>query len=81
VRNGERIKNGSKAVHLNQKPLSLSKIVVSASSDEGDVVWEPFGGMCTTAIASLQLTRRCFSAEILPDFFRLACERLETADA
>lgn len=79
VRNGERIKNGAKAVHLNQKPLSLSKLIILASSEEGDVVWEPFGGMCTTAIASLQLKRRSYSAEILPHFFQLACERLETA--
>lgn len=81
VRNGERMKNGSKAIHANQKPVSLMRIIIESSSDKGDVVWEPFGGMCTATIASLQLGRRCFSAEILPEFYELAKKRLEAWNA
>lgn len=77
VRNGERIKNGSKAVHLNQKPLSLMRLILQASSDARDVVWEPFGGTCTAAMAALLLKRRCYAAERIDEYFDLACRRLE----
>ncbi|MHB8377872.1 MAG: DNA methyltransferase [Dehalococcoidia bacterium] len=80
VRNGERIKSGLRAVHLNQKPLSLIKLAIEASSDQGDVIWEPFGGMCTGAVAALQTQRSCFAAERVPEFFDLACNRLDTSD-
>lgn len=76
MRGEERVKNGSKAVHLNQKPLRLMELIIQISSDPGDVVWEPFGGLCTAALASMNLGRRCYSAEIIPDFYRLAVERL-----
>jgi len=76
VRGEERLKNGLAVLHANQKPLSLIKLSVEASSDEADVVWEPFGGMCTVAVACLQLHRRCFSAEVVPEFFEIAKGRL-----
>ena len=78
VRGPERVKLGRKALHLNQKPQSLTQLIIESSSDEGDVVWEPFGGMCTGAVASLQLHRRCYSAEILPEFYEAAVKRLQT---
>jgi site-specific DNA-methyltransferase (adenine-specific) len=80
VRGGERLKeNGTKSLHINQKPLRLISRIVEASSDPGDVVWEPFGGLCTTAVACLRSNRRCCSAEINPEFYRLAKARVEHA--
>lgn len=76
VNGDERIKHGNAAVHLNQKPLSLMELIIRASSDPGDVVWEPFGGTCTAAVASLKTGRLCFSAEILVDYAYLAADRL-----
>lgn len=73
----ERLKIGSRAVHLNQKPLRLMKLIIESSSDRGDMVWEPFGGLCTGSIASCVLDRKCMSAEIEPRFFDLAVERLK----
>jgi site-specific DNA-methyltransferase (adenine-specific) len=72
----ERIKAGAQSVHLNQKPLSLLQIIIEASSDEGDVIWEPFGGLCSVAVAAYKLSRRCFGAEINREFFELAVRRL-----
>ena len=76
VRGAERIKNLHKPVHMNQKPLGLITRTIVASSDPGDVVWEPFGGLCSVAIASLDTGRECHSAEILPEYFEVAQERL-----
>jgi len=70
VRGAERLKDDNfKTLHGNQKPLALIERIISASSDEGDTVWEPFGGLCSAAVASLRLNRRCFSAEVIPDFY------------
>jgi site-specific DNA-methyltransferase (adenine-specific) len=63
-------------VHANQKPLRLIETILKASTDEGDVVWEPFGGLCSVALAALRLGRRCFSAETSEKFFCAAIERL-----
>jgi len=51
--------------------------IIRASSDPGDVVWEPFGGLCSTAVAAYRAGRSCYSAEILPAFYELAKLRLE----
>lgn len=77
VRGTERIRNGTACLHMNQKPIELLERIIRSSSDEGDVVWEPFGGLCSTAIAACRTHRQSFSAEINPVFFKSAKERLE----
>ena len=79
VRGAERLKTGRAAAHLNQKPLRLLELALRASSDPNDVVWEPFGGLCSTAVAALRLGRRCYASEILPEYFDAARQRLERA--
>lgn len=73
----ERLKNGFKCAHMNQKPLRLLEIAIEASSDVGDVVWEPFGGLCSVAVASMKLGRKCYSAEINPEYFVAAQNRIK----
>jgi site-specific DNA-methyltransferase (adenine-specific) len=83
LHNEERLKqNGKvgKAIHLNQKPLKLMELIIRASSDEGDVVWEPFGGLCSAAIASHTLRRKCLSAETDSKLFEVAVHRLRNYD-
>lgn len=72
----ERIKIGAKAVHQNQKPIDLMELLISISSDEGDVIWEPFGGLCSAGIAAHNLKRSYFGAEILPLVYKVAEKRL-----
>lgn len=76
VRGIERLKDQFKSLHGNQKPLRLIERIIAASSDAGDVVWEPFGGLCTVGIASMRLRRRSYSAELLPSFFDIARIRM-----
>lgn len=76
VRGDERIKTGSSCLHMNQKPLLLLERIIRSSSDVGDVVWEPFGGLCSTAIAAYRTHRKAFAAEINPVYFNAAKERL-----
>ena len=71
---------GSSA-HLNQKPLEFMERIVTASTEPGDVVWEPFGGLASGSVAAVALGRRAFVAESDRNFARLAEERLATAAA
>jgi DNA modification methylase len=81
VNGNERVKvvNGGRAVHLNQKPLDLIERIIAASSDEDDVVWEPFGGLFTACIAAHQLKRRAFASEIDSTYFQLGLRRAKSA--
>ena len=71
--------NSGKAIHLNQKPLDLTSMLIKASSDEGDVVWEPFGGLFTACIAARLGRRRGFGGEIDPTYFYYGIKRLKEA--
>lgn len=68
------------AAHLNQKPLDLMLTQVFAASNEGDVVWEPFGGLASASVASVLLGRHAYAAELDDTFVNLANERLEEAE-
>lgn len=64
------------SLHGSQKPLGIIEKIIRCCTDPGDVVWEPFGGLCPGAIVSAKLGRRYYAAEILPEFFAAATERL-----
>ena len=64
-----------RCLHGSQKPLSFIELAVRASTDEGDVVWEPFGGLCPGAVVCHHFGRIYFGAEIVPEFFSAALER------
>lgn len=81
VNGTERLRAPSgRAVHLNQKPLDLIRMLIEASSDEDDVVWEPFGGLFTGCVAARQLRRKAFGAEIDPTYFQFGAARLGEAE-
>lgn len=75
LRSIERIKAGSKAVHYNQKPLKLMRRCIELSSEKGDVVWEPFGGLFSGSIAAALLGRKAYAAEITPEVFEVGASR------
>ena len=76
VRGEERVKtDDGRAVHLNQKPLDLMSRIIEASTDVGDVIWEPFGGLFTGSLAASRLKRRAFSAEIDSTYFQYGVRR------
>jgi site-specific DNA-methyltransferase (adenine-specific) len=76
-RNGMRYK--FRSLHGSQKPLCFIDLAIRASTEAGDVVWEPFGGLCPGAVVSYQRGRRYCGAEIIPEFYLAAIERLATA--
>lgn len=80
VRGRERIKHGTASLHMNQKPLSLLARIITASSEMGDVIWEPFGGLCSASYAAIRLGRTAFASEINEHYFHLAKERFKNAE-
>ena len=79
LHNGERVRlSGSpKYAHLNQKPLKLINLILEVSSDPGDMIWEPFGGLCSVGLASFLSNRLAFCAEMDSDIFQIAVSRIE----
>lgn len=78
VAGNERIKqeNSNKAAHSNQKPLKLMSLIIDSTSDENDIIWEPFGGLCSAMCAAIQLNRIAYGSELNKDFFELSKLRL-----
>lgn len=74
----ERLRDGAKSLHYNQKPLELMNLIISSTSEFGDVVWEPFGGLCSGSVAAGKLGRKFFASEIDNKVFEAACNRMIT---
>ena len=64
-----------------QKPLALLELIISASSNPGDIVLDPFCGCATACIASEKLQRRWFGIDIAPEAYQLVIERLRKKEA
>lgn len=81
LRSAPRVHNPGRnaAAHLNQKPLALMRRIIRACTDAGDVIWEPFGGLCTGSAAAVELKRRAYAAEKVTAFADIADERLTQA--
>lgn len=73
----ERLKIERKAVHPTQKPLSILKWMIEISSNPGDIVLDPFMGVGSTAVASLELGRKFIGCELDSKYVKHANRRLE----
>lgn len=60
-----------------QKPLALLERIIEASSNEGDVVLDPFCGCATTCIAAEKLGRQWIGIDIEPKARDIVIERLK----
>lgn len=76
LRSKERLKDGTIISHPNQKPKELMKRIILASSDIGDVVWEPFAGTATASIVAKEEGRIFMTCEIDSQYVLLAKNRL-----
>ena len=65
--------------HPTQKPEKLVAKLVLASSQVGDLVFDPFAGSGTSCVVAAKLKRRYLGIEIEPDYCALAVKRLARA--
>lgn len=79
---------GSKQVHLfkniignklhpTEKPIELLELYINNSSQEGDLVLDPFMGSGTTAVACKKNKRKYLGFEIDPKYYEVCQERLK----
>ena len=62
--------------YLTQKPLALLERIINASSNEGDMVLDPFAGCATACVAAEKLGRQWVGIDLSPVAYTLVQERL-----
>ena len=70
-----------KTIHPCQFPIELVERFVLSVTERGDLVVDPFMGVGTTACAAVLHERRAAGADIVPEYIRIATERLALATA
>ena len=68
--------NENRQNHPTQKPEGLIERMVLASTDENDLVVDPFSGSGTTLRVCQQLNRNAIGIEINPEYVQMTEERL-----
>lgn len=62
--------------HPTQKPIALLERIIKASSNEGDLVLDPFSGTFTTSFVAKSLNRKSIGIEIDEDFTKIGIRRV-----
>lgn len=70
-----------KTIHPCQFPVGLVHRLVLALSKKGDLVFDPFAGAASTAVAALAAERLFVGTEISKEYVRCARERIRRAKA
>ncbi len=63
-----------------QKPLALLDRIIKASSQEGDIILDPFCGCATTCVAAQHLHRRWIGIDIEANAANIVMDRLKEVD-
>src|SRR5258708_38910008 len=62
--------------HPTQKPVALLERILLASTNEGDLVLDPFAGSGTTLLAAFRLRRHSLGCELSAEFLSLSLRRI-----
>lgn len=71
--------NDKPQLHPTQKPVALFEYLIRTYTEEGAVVLDNCIGSGTTAVACMNTKRHFIGTEIDPSYYKIACERAETA--
>jgi site-specific DNA-methyltransferase (adenine-specific) len=66
--------------HPTQKPISLLERIIRASSNEGDLVLDPFSGTFTTCYVAKELNRNSIGIELQDEYIKIGLRRLQLAE-
>jgi adenine-specific DNA-methyltransferase len=69
-----------KTIHPCQFPIALVQRLILALSNENDIVFDPFLGVGSTAVAAIINNRKAAVSEILKEYYDIACERVILAN-
>ncbi len=62
--------------HPTQKPMALLERIIKASSNENDLVLDPFSGTFTTCAVAKMLSRRSVGIELQEEYVKIGLRRL-----
>ena len=71
------LERGEIFLHPTQKPLGLLRRIIEASTNEGDLILDPFNGSGTTGIAAHELKRKYIGIEQEEEYLALTVRRYE----
>jgi len=69
-----------KTPHPTQKPEELVRKIILASSNENDIVLDPFCGSGTTAVCAEQLKRKWLACDLSSEYLDWSVKRIETIE-
>lgn len=67
----------SSGKHPTQKPLALLYRIICASTNNNDMILDPFCGSGTTTTAAIELQRKCIGIEIDKNYYNIAIKRFK----
>ena len=65
-----------KNIHDTEKPVELMKILIENSSQEGELVLDPFIGVGAVGMACKELNRNCIGVELDENYYNMAYNRI-----
>ncbi len=66
-----------KHLHPTQKPLKLIGRLIEASSNEGDIVLDPFSGVGSTQVSCIRLNRHYIGIELDENYYKIGLNRID----
>jgi DNA modification methylase len=67
-------------VHPTQKPIGLMCYLTQSSTNQGDIILDPFCGSGTTCVAAKKLGRRYIGIELSEKYCRIASNRVQNTE-
>lgn len=67
-------------MHVCPLQLDIAERIINRYSDEGDLVYDPFGGLMTVPMTAVKMKRRGYGCELNPDYFRDGVGYLQAAE-
>ncbi len=66
--------------HPSQKPEALLERIIKASSNEGEIVLDPFGGSFSTGAVATRLGRKTIGIELNSEYYKIGIRRTGISD-
>lgn len=78
IKNQKTKGSDGKNLHDTEKPVELMRTLIQNSTNENEMVLDPFMGIGSTGIAAKYLNRKFIGMEIDKTYFKIANERIES---
>nr|DAW79205.1 MAG TPA: Helicase of the snf2 rad54 family [Caudoviricetes sp.] len=69
-----------KQMHVCPLQLDIVERIINRYSNEGDLVYDPFGGLMTVPMMAVKMHRKGYGCELNPDYFRDGVGYLQEAE-